>query len=188
MSADKPEQSKEEIAAAIAKEKLEQDSLPYKWSQVLEELTVIVPVPPGTRSRDLQVQITRSKLFVALKSSLSAPIINDDFYKDVKVDDSTWTLDDNKEITLTITKSNKMEWWPCVVKSAPKIDVSRIQPENSKLSDLDGETRSMVEKMMFDQQQKQLKKPTSDEMKKEEILKKFQAQHPELDFSKAKFQ
>jgi len=43
-----------------------------------------------------------------------------------------------------MVKSNQMEWWKCVCVGEEEIDTSKVNPENSKLGDLDGETRQTV--------------------------------------------
>ncbi|BDD64093.1 hypothetical protein MPDQ_000516 [Monascus purpureus] len=172
-----------------AKEDAEQAQLPYKWTQTIRDVDVTIPVPANIRGRDLDVSLKKGSVRVAIKGQEA--IIEGEFPHPILLDESSWTLETTtkppgKEISLHLDKVNKMEWWAHVVTTAPKIDVSKITPESSNLSDLDGETRAMVEKMMYDQRQKEMGGLTSDEQKKMDILKKFQADHPEMDFSNAK--
>ncbi|KAF9114940.1 hypothetical protein BGX27_009370 [Mortierella sp. AM989] len=160
-------------AAARKKEQEEQAALPYKWRQTLVDVDVSIQVPKGTKSKDLYVDIKKKSLKVGLKGQEA--IIDGTLLKEIKVDDSTWTLDNQQEINIHLEKFKGTEWWKCVIEGHPELDTTKIQPENSKLSDLDGETRGMVEKMMFDQRQKAAGKPSSDDIKKAEAFKKFQA-------------
>lgn len=156
----------------------------YVWTQTLSTVDVIVAVPPGTKSSQCQVEISAMHLKVGIKGN--PLIIDGKFHSRVKADDSMWTLVDNKSIQISIEKYDSMKWWNCVIIGDPTIDTKKIVPENSKLSDLDNETRATVEKMMYDQKQKAIGQPTSDQQKQMDILNRFKSAHPELDFSKAK--
>lgn len=121
------------------------DKTQYSWSQTLKEVEISIPVINGTRAKDLAISIGKNKLSVGYKGQ--ELLLTGSLTKEIHVDDSTWTIDDQKEVNIHLDKV-KQEWWTTVIQGHPEIDTTKIQPENSKLGDLDGETRAMVEKMM----------------------------------------
>jgi len=191
-----PEPSKKNIKVSEDNEEESDDSPPpignggkvdgkYEWTQTLSEVNVSVGLPDNTRGRDLNVIIGKKRLRVSLKNSKDA-IIDAPLTKSIIVDDSFWTVEDGNRLAINLQKQNGMEWWDSVCVGDPCIDIKKVQPENSKLGDLDGDTRQTVEKMMFDQRQKAMGLPTSEEQKKFDMLEKFKKSHPEMDFSNAK--
>ena len=73
-----------------------------------------------------------------------APIIDGPLHKKIKAVDSIWTLESDgakRTLQLSLQKVDNMSWWNCVMEGDLKIDTQKVEPENSKLSDLDGETR-----------------------------------------------
>ena len=84
--------------------------------------------------------------------------------REIKVEDSAWIiglylrsvsaiarsdqfreiLEDQERVCVHLEKIDRQKWWEHVLTHHPKLDTTKIEPENSKLSDLDGETRWVV--------------------------------------------
>ena len=161
----------------------------YRWTQSLQDLNVYIPVPAGTKAKHLKIDIRKKGLTATVQGQ--APVLDADLFATVKLEDCFWSVEDDttsggRLVSITLSKMNQMEWWKHVCVGEPEINTQKVEPENSKLSDLDGDTRQTVEKMMYDQRQKAAGLPTADEQGKQDMLKKFMESHPEMDFSKAK--
>jgi len=88
-----------------------------------------------------------------MKGKANEPIIEGKWYKKVNSGECFWNIEREKDkalLNVTLEKSEGKNWWVCLLQGDIEIDTQKVEPENSKLSDLDGETRATVEKMMFD--------------------------------------
>lgn len=152
----------------------------YTWKQTLSEMTIEFPLPDSVKSKDVTVKYANGRLKVVLAGS--PPLLDTALSKRILPDTLEWLVDSDssgKSLSVVFNKENSMEWWNSVGEGEPSIDIQKVEPENSKLGDLDGETRKTVEKMMFDQAQKAKGLPSSDELQKQEILQRFMKSHPE---------
>ena len=148
----------------------------YRWTQTLQDLNVYIPVPAGTKAKHLSIEIKKKGLSAKVQGQES--VLDGELPATVKLEDCFWSVEDDaatggRLVNITLTKMNQMEWWKHVLLGEPEINTQKVEPENSKLSDLDGDTRQTVEKMMYDQRQKAAGKPTADEQGKQDMLKKF---------------
>lgn len=159
----------------------------YNWKQTLSDVTLSIPVPEGTRGKMLDVAINRKSLKALLKFK-NEVLIDGELYADVIVDECSWSVIDQKELSITLEKQNGTEWWPHVITSDEKIEVQDIKPPTSNMSDLDSETRAMVEKMMYERNNPDVNGPTEEEQERSKILEQFKKQNPDLDFSQVENQ
>jgi hypothetical protein len=155
--------------------------IPYTWEQTLEDVTVSLIVAAGTPGKMVNCQIKKDHLTLGVKGE--TPVIDGQLSELVKPADCSWTIVDVKggrEIQVSLVKKEGMHWWKNVIVGHPEVDVTKIEPEQSKLSDLDAETRQTVEKMMYDQRAKAAGQPTTEELRNREMLEKLQREHPEF--------
>ena len=154
----------------------------YSFVQTLKEVTVSIPVAKGTRGKQCNVVIKDKSVKVVV---LGQTLMEGEFVREVRSGDCLWCLEGDS-LRLDLEKKKGSEWWPGVLVGDKQIDTTLCAGQMMNPGELDDETKALVGKMAFDQRQRQAGLPTSDEIERQNIIKKFQEEHPELDFSDAK--
>ncbi|CAM9401481.1 unnamed protein product [Ectocarpus sp. 4 AP-2014] len=154
----------------------------YYWTQTVNEATVYVDVPLGTRSKDVSCVIQPRWLTLKVRGAGAAGeagaaaagaedvVFDGELPSAVSREDSMWSLNDGKTVVISFEKTTK-SWWKSVVEGDPEIDTSKVD-STTKISEYDGETQGAIRKIMFDQRQKSLGLPTSDELNADALLER----------------
>ncbi|KAI9920904.1 hypothetical protein PsorP6_001560 [Peronosclerospora sorghi] len=98
-------------------------------------------------SREFDVEIRAGKFKVGLR--VGETFVDGRLNKKVKVDDRFLDTRSWQSLWRLPAKYNQMEWWKTTVQGDAEIDTQKVQPENSKLADLDSDTRLAVGMMIF---------------------------------------
>eukprot|EP00917_Polyrhabdina_sp_WS-2016_P002318 GHVP01005013.1.p1 GENE.GHVP01005013.1~~GHVP01005013.1.p1 ORF type:complete len:138 (+),score=35.97 GHVP01005013.1:922-1335(+) len=122
----------------------------YTWSQSIGEIEICAEISKKDK-KSLIVDLKRNWIRVSIGSSV---LLEGKLFKDIVVDDCNWYIEEDTHLFITLEKSNKKEWWSCLIEGGKKIDTTKLVPEESSISDFKGPERSMIEKMMYEQRMK----------------------------------
>jgi hypothetical protein len=138
----------------------------YKWTQSLEECTLLVPMPAGTNGKNLSVNLNNNSITVQTKKPLpgdNAPrmILSGNLGEHIRPDESTWYLEDG--VLVICLEKVRPKFWDLVFVGDEKIDTTLIDSKRH-IDEYDQETQGMIRKILFDIRQERLGLPTSDEI------------------------
>eukprot|EP00919_Chromeraceae_sp_WS-2016_P052332 GHVR01124203.1.p1 GENE.GHVR01124203.1~~GHVR01124203.1.p1 ORF type:complete len:111 (+),score=11.22 GHVR01124203.1:461-793(+) len=99
--------------------------------------------------KNVKLNITFDKLFMSINGTA---FIDGKWKERINSEESFWTIETGeiedykgKYLHINVEKwKNQSSWWSTPIQGDVEINTQKINPEPSKLSDLDGETRSTV--------------------------------------------
>lgn len=140
----------------------------YNWSQTVQEVEVQIPVPEGTKSNQLDIKIKQKHLSVAFKGK--APFIEGELCEKIKVDDSFWSIEDRKFVSIHFAKAYEAIW-KCVIVGDKEIDPKTV--DNSKrIEEFDLETQGHLQKVLYEQERKKRGLLTTEEEEQRKLMEK----------------
>ena len=139
----------------------------YKWTQTVDECSVMIAVPDGTKGKDLVVVINPTSIEVKSKIPLKAgddkphTFVEGKLVEKIRADESTWSLEGGV-LVLTLDKLKKT-FWDTVIEGDEKIDTDLVDSKRH-ISEYDDATQGQIRKIIFDQNQERRGLQTSDEI------------------------
>jgi len=137
----------------------------YAWNQNFEDVDIVVPTEIKN-TKMIKVNMKHRHLTVKLGDEI---IIDDELQHPIKADDSTWSLEKGKSLMISLTKATEI-WWSKLVNSEDEIDMQKIKPERS-IGDMPDDEVAVINRLQFDEMQKQMGNPQSHELKVHDMLK-----------------
>ncbi|CAL1680372.1 unnamed protein product [Lasius platythorax] len=149
----------------------------YVWTQTLNDLDILVKIPEHikTSKNMIKVNISSDEVKIDVKPLNSSTdsewdnIFNGKLSFKIRKDESIWSIEAGKHINIHLEKVTE-RWWEALIVDEPKIDLSKIDC-SKHFDDMIPEEQMKVQKLMWNQQQKLLGKPTSEQIKMEATLK-----------------
>ncbi|KAF4733913.1 nudC domain containing, partial [Perkinsus olseni] len=140
----------------------------YYWTQTLNDLTVEVSLRANTKGKDLSVTIKPDNISIKYKGDGSTVLVGD-LDMSIVPSESSWLIEDGDKLILSLDKAVHT-WWKCVLRGDEQIDTTKVESSKT-VSELDESSQGALRKMLFDQNQKAQGKPTSDQIRMQEIMK-----------------
>lgn len=142
----------------------------YKWTQTLEETSVLISVPKGTKGKDLNVSLKASSISIRMNKKQDGEdspriLVDGTLVGKIRTDESTWSLEGGV-VVVTLDKLQKT-WWETVIVDDEKIDTSLVD-STRKINTYDESTQAMIRKIIFDQNQERRGLPTSEKIMEEQ--------------------
>lgn len=86
-------------------------------------MTIVIPVPPGTRGKGCDVEIGTKFLRAGVKGQEA--VLNGALEKEIIVDECYWNCD-GSVLEITLQKKDGMHWWSTTVEGEPEVNTKKV--------------------------------------------------------------